>query len=390
MAQNPATICPQCGAPVREGQPLCANCGLDLGAPPDERRDSPELLPTQPLVDAPTQAPEVQGQSSWHGAPPQEQSSWHGVPPAPPSQPTQKRPSGRVVLVLVLLLVLVGAGALFASRFMGVHLPGFGGPAGQSTTTTTQVNTTLTYAGADLTILTAVQAQSFADDASSSSGELLRLNIREENKTASKVNLVYNDIAWLKVAGQNAEAPTYVKAKGSIAPGATQLSYIDFAVPADVKVNQLALILGTASEAQLYIPLTPHADLSKYAHRTVSPNGQMSYLGLNYTLVSATSQWSIAGQQASKGMIYIVVTLKVDNTLSQQAIPGSAYDYMRLKAGNSSATPVTSTLPVSFNTGETGKTGTLTFLVPQVSRAFTLILLPQGGADQATSNFQLA
>jgi hypothetical protein len=113
-------------------------------------------------------------------------------------------------------------------------------------------------------------------------------------------------------------------------------------------------------------------------------------MGLDWTLVSATSQLSIAGQQASKGMVYIVVALQVDNTLSQQAIVGSAYTYARLKSGKITAAPKNTTLPVSFDQGETGKTGTITFLMPQSSVAFTLIFLPQGGADQASTDFQFA
>lgn len=383
MAQTPPTFCPQCDAPVKAGHRFCANCGLVLAGPPVDGESAPELLPTRPLGQP--QAPDA--------VMPQGQTSWRSGPPSALPQLPKKRSFGRagVVLVLLLVLLLLGVGVYFASGFMGVHIPGLSsGPGAQSTVTTTQLNTTLTYAGADLTILTAQQAQSFADDPNSAADGMVRLNIQEQDKTSSQMNLAYNDIARLKLPGKNAEVPTYVKAKGSIAPGSTQFSSIDFAVPTDVKVNQLTLVLGSATEAQLEIPLTGHANLSRYASRTVSLHGQMTYLGLNYTLVSVASQWSMAGQQTSKGMVYIVVTLKVDNTLSQQAIPGSAYDYIRLKAGNSSATPVDTTLPTAFDTGEMGKTGTVTFLMPQGSSAFTLILLSQGGSDQATSDFQLA
>src|SRR2546429_9854421 len=101
-------------------------------------------------------------------------------------------------------------------------------------------------------------------------------------------------------------------------------------------------------------------------------------------------QLKYGGQQASKGMTYVVVTLQVDNTLSQQAITGSPFDYARLKAGNTTAAPKLTDLPVSFDTGEKGKTGTITFLVPGNSTTLTLIFLPQSGADQATTDFQFA
>jgi len=382
MAQPLPAFCPQCDTPVKADQRFCANCGLVVETPAEDEKSAPEEIPAEPFVQPP-----VADVST-----PQEQGSWHGAPGfSPPQLPTKRLFSGAgVVLVLPLIIVLLGAGTYAAIRYMGVHIPGLsGGLASQSPAITTRVNTMLTYAGAELTILTAQQAQSFADDPNMAASGLVRLNIQERNQTSSKVNLAYNEIARLKLPGNNVVVPMYIKAKGSIAPGAIQDSSIDFAVPADIRVNQLTLILGSATEARLEIPLTGHADLSKYAPKTVSLKGQMTYLGLNWTLVSATSQWSLAEQQASKGMVYIIVTLKVDNTLSQLVIPGSAYDYARLTSSNVSAIPVDTTLPVAFDSGTMGETGTITFLVPQNSSAFTFILLPQGGSDQASSNFQL-
>lgn len=140
------------------------------------------------------------------------------------------------------------------------------------------------------------------------------------------------------------------------------------------------------------IPLTGNANLSKYAPTSVKPDGQLQYAGLNWTLVSATAQYSIAGQQAGKGMRYIVVLLSVDNTLSQEAITGSPFSYIRLQSGNSTFSPAAATLPVSFAAAVTGKSGTVAFLVPQKSTNFTLELVPQNqnGATQASTDFQLA
>ncbi|MBV9615248.1 MAG: hypothetical protein JO031_07320 [Ktedonobacteraceae bacterium] len=170
-----------------------------------------------------------------------------------------------------------------------------------------------------------------------------------------------------------------------------QTSIVDFAVPIDTKVNQLILRLGAPDEAQLDIPFTQEANLTQYAPKMIKLNGTFQYLGLNWSLVSATTQLSIDGKQASKGMHYVTVALNVSNTLSQTAISGSPYDYIRLKAGNTTASPVNTTLPVSFAAGANGKTGTATFLVPQNANELTLILLaqPQSGFDQATENFQL-
>ena len=317
------------------------------------------------------------------------------VQPAPitPSRPPRKKTSGRtiLVLILVLLLVLLGIGSYLGSLALGFHLPGFpGGTATQPSVTTSQINATVTYAGVDLTVLTAQQSQSFINDPNTTSTGMVRLNIQEQNKTTVKVSWLYTNIARLLLPEKTLVGPVYVQAHVGIAPGATQKSVLDFAVPVNDKISQLTLRLGAANEAQVDIPLNGHANLGKYNPQSVQPNGQFLYLGLNWTLVKATSQLSIAGQQASKGTTYIIVTLRVDNTLSQTAITGSPFDYSRLKAGNTTASPKFTDLPVSFDTGETGQTGTITFLVPQSSKAFTLIFLPQGGANQATTDFQFA
>ena len=182
-----------------------------------------------------------------------------------------------------------------------------------------------------------------------------------------------------------------MKAHVGVAPGATQTGILDFAVPGDTKAKLCVLRLGATNEAQLDIPLTPGANLSRYAPVTSNiTKATFQYLNLNYALVSATSQLSIDGKQASKGMHYVTLTLKVDNTLSQTAIPGSAFAYMRLRAGSTIATPVGTTLPVSFDAGVNGKTGTVTFLVPQNTTTYTLILLAQSGFDQVTQDFRVS
>ena len=383
MAQTLPRFCPRCGTPTVAGQHFCANCGLVMIAAPAET----ELAPRSAYPQYPTQSTESETQA----LPP----TWgSNLPTSSPSRPPQKRTFGRVgcVLVFLLLLIVSGAGSYLAAGLLGFQLPGFGGGGSvtQPPVTTTQVNSSITYAGVDLTILSAQQSQSFVDDPNTTTTGMVRLHIQEQNKTSRQVSWLYYDIARLILLGNKSVSPTFVKAKVGIAPGATQTSIVDFAVPTGDKIDHLTLRLGGANEVQMDIPLTGHADLSKYGPRTVNLTGQMLYQGLNWTLVSATSQLSIDGQQASKGMVYIILTLKVDNTLSQQAIPGSAYDYARLKSGSTTASPKNTTLPVSFDAGATGQTGTVTFLMPQGSTAFTLIFLPVGGAAQATTDFQFA
>lgn len=313
----------------------------------------------------------------------------------PPSfKPTQKPRKGRAGLVIALLVVaILGIAGYFLAALLGVHLPGTTDLSSQTAVTTTSINETVTYAGATITVLNAQQSQRFVNDPNSGNDGMLRLNLKEQNTTSVPIALPYANIARLVLPGGSTVTPVYVKAKGSVAAGATQNSMVDFVVPTTTSVKKILLRLGAASEAQMDIPLTGQANLSKYASHSVQPDGQMLYMGLNWTLTRATSQWYIDGQQASKGKRYIIVTLSVDNTLSQEAITGSPYSYIRLQIGKTLLSPQATTLPVSFATGETGKTGTVSFLVPQNSSSFTLILQPQGnnsGFDPASTDFQLS
>ena len=299
------------------------------------------------------------------------------------------------VLIALILLVVVGVGSYFGLGLLGIHVPGTGGSGGsdvQTPITTTSLHESVTYAGVTITVLSAQQSQNFIDDPNTTTTGMVRLNLQEQNSTTVQVSWLYSDIARLILPDKKTISPTFVKAKVGIAPGGMQTSIVDFAVPMGDKLGQLTLQLGAANEAQMDIPLTGHADVSKYAPKNVKIGGQLLYFGLNWTLVSATIQWSIAGQQASKGMDYVIVTLAVDNTLSQEAITGSPFTYIRLQSGAVTASPVDTTLPVSFAMSETGKSGTVTFLLPQSSSACTLILLSQSqsGAKQAAMDFQLS
>ncbi len=391
MAQSAHRFCPRCGAPVRPGQRICANCGLDISSR-TVSQDFPAAPPAYPPY--PQSDMSVQDQGTLPQYPsPLASSSNQPVASSNFTRPVQKQSRGRVGCVIGLLLVaILGIAAYFLAALLGLHLPGTTELTSQPTVTMTSVNETVTYAGVGITVLNTQQSQRFVDDPNSGDNGMLRLNLKEQNSTNIPVSWSYVDIARLILPGGSTMAPVYVKAKGSIAAGGTQGSVIDFVVPTTTSVRKVILRLGAASEAQMDIPLTGQANLSKYAPRSVRLNGQMLYMSLNWTLTQATSQLYIVGQQASKSKRYIILALSVDNTLSQEAITGSPYTYIRLQSGNTLLSPQATTLPVSFAIGESGKTGTVTFLAPQNSSAFTLILQSQGnnsGFDPASTDFQL-
>src|SRR5579859_3775283 len=450
MAQRMPQACPRCGNMLVEKQPFCVRCGLSMepylsgrdrqptaaqnpsGAPssapfsqppeqhytmapeapfpvqtplpgsyrpPSQEQDTRTPMPPSfaqiPLPGPYSQPSQEQGVRTT--MPPQQAVSslqaqvttGHQMPVATLTQRPRKRGVGKVgvLLILLLILALLGSAGYLGYRF-------FLSPAAaltQPAITTTALNTTVTYAGVEITLLNVQQSQSFLDDPHAGTSGMIRVGLQAQNKTAVPLNLVYTTIAHMVLPGGKIAAPTYVQSTIGLAPGGTLMSTLDFAVPLVVKPDQVFLRIGADNEAQMDIPLTQQPDLGKYAPKTAKLSGTFAYAGLDWALVSATSQLSVDGQQASTGMRYVTVTVKVNNALTQTVVTGSAYDYMRLKAGNTTATPVQTTLPVSFEMGANGKTGTVTFLVPQNAPKLTLILLSEnpGGFDQATIDFQI-
>ena len=350
-------------------------------SPPDAWNASASAYPPQnPAAQAP-----------WGGQP---QSSWNDQAQAPLPQGQAPRPrgklrAGRIFLVLFILLLLAGGG-VFAYSALGGHVPGLS--ASQATIKTTSLNSSVTYAGATVTILSVDQAQNFIDDPHTASDGMLRLHLQEQNTTDVPITWDYTQSAQLIVQGKPVLTPTYVNSKGSIPPGATQKSVVDFAVANGGNLSTLVFQLGTSKEAQMQIPLNGQGNLSQYQPRTSKQNGTLSYFGLNWTLTSATTNWSIPGQQASNGMEFLTLNLSIDNPLAQQAISGSPFDYMRVKANGKTAAPISTNIPVSFASGTTGKQGTATFLIPQNSTTCTLLMLSQdpGASVQAKLDFQMS
>lgn len=448
MAQAMPRYCPRCGTPTRAGMRYCASCELPVEAMLSHPGDQTELAsqgdlsepavipPPRQTADQAWPAPGSTRLPTWN-APPGEAPAAHRLPSSPVSsagwgapgsadaggspwaatqagppfspsrepwgaslpagQPPmhfpapgarERRRVGLLVVLLVILLVLGGGGYL-AFALLGGHVPGLG--SSQATITTKDLNLPFPYAGIEITLLTVQQAQNFLDDPHTASDGMLRLNLQEQNKTTVAVHYDYTTSAHLLVRGKPALAPTYVKSGTTIAPGARTTSVVDFAVPGGGNLSTLVFQVGAPDEAQLQIPLVAQANLSQYQAKTAHQRGTMVYFGLNWRLTGSTTSLSLPGQQATRGMEFLTLAVRIDNPLTQEAISGSPFEYMRVRAGGQTAAPISTTIPVSFAVGETGKTGTATFLIPQNSTACTLILLSQdpGGSGQASTDFQL-
>ena len=443
MAQLPMRLCPTCRMPVPNGQRFCSNCGSMVGdegnKPTALSGETPQVSDTGTRAATPTPPPPPfyngpahtqyprEGQQTpppqyprdgQQTPPPQYQ---QGQPPVlPPLAPTYATPqqgsSGRVWrrvgciagVVLLLALGVCGAAGYFVYRGANNVLSNVAKTAtatggyvssGSSNVTptigptiTTKIGSAITYAGNNITIVDVQQAQSFADDGSTSqSTGVARLDIKEQNTATQSADVVYGNIARLLLPDGSKVEP--LNEQQSIFPDASvsRTNWLDFPVPTTVKPEQLTLVLGTPDDAQMNVPLTSSADLTKYQPRTSNPNKTFQYEGLNWTMTNATASWSSKAVQAKNGMVYVTVDFKIDGAPDKDV---SEYfnSYMRLKAGSTVSSPDSNTdFPTSFPAKSTGTMASVIFLVPQGSTAYTFILLPDssGTTTQTSTDFQI-
>ncbi len=428
MTQPPARLCPTCGMPVPNGQRFCSNCGSQLGnegnKPTALSGENPDVsnMATRAATPTPPPPPPYAGppytQYSREGQqpPPYQGQQVAAQPPlAPPVYATPQRGSSSGIwrrvgciagIVLLLLLGICGAAGYFVYRgangvigsvqktatATGGYTSVDGVTPTVGPTITTTIGSAITYASDNITIVNVQQAQSFADDSSTSqSTGVARINIKEQNTATHSADVTYSSIARLVLADGSQVEP--LNEQYDISPDASvsRTNWVDFPVPMTTKPSQLTLVLGTADDAQMSIPLTGSADLTKYNPKTANLNKMFQREGLNWTMTDATASWSNTAVQATKGMMYVSIDFKIDNP-SQNEVAESWNDYMRLKTGSVVSSPDSNTdFPVEFAAGSTGKMATVIFLVPQGSTSFTFILLPNssGTVPQTSTDFQI-
>jgi len=256
---------------------------------------------------------------------------------------------------------------------------------------TSPVNAALIYADVNITVVDAKQGGGFADDTSTSSPSIVRIDLKEENKTTHSSSYYYGDMSRLLLPDGTSVKPGNTQVLTGPDTTISRTNWIDFPVPSKIDVAKATLVLGKADEEQINVPLTSNPDMSKYQPKTVTPGKTTTYSGMTWTLVSASKQLSGDNQQAPQGQVYIVMTLKIDNN-SANDFRGYPGDYIRLQTGSTKATPDSdNTIPTSVSAGQTNQSGTCAFLVPQGSTSFTLLLLADstGTVQQASIPFQI-
>ena len=252
------------------------------------------------------------------------------------------------------------------------------------------LNTTILYSSVTITIVDAKQAKSFPDDTSTSTSDVLRLDVKENNTSPKDAYYDFTTVARLLLPDGSKVAPLKTQLPDvSIAPSISRSNWIDFPAPLSDKLEQLTLQLGKDSEAQELIPLTAGADVAKYLPKSSSPNASMKYGGITWTVTKATSELGYAGKQAGKGMMFVVVDLNADNNGTKSG--GGDLVQVRLKSG-AITTPAQEFLN-DVAASQTGVKSTLSFPMPQGDTSFTLIFLPSnayGITTQSTVDFQIA
>ncbi|MFL5626024.1 MAG: zinc-ribbon domain-containing protein [Ktedonobacteraceae bacterium] len=437
MAQINSPVCPQCGVPVAPGQRFCPNCGATTDAgfgAPTAMASSGEQYPLGSDVGSavPPPPPESQYMQSAQQFTyyPQQASAPQSFTPAPqgyvapqqaaPSYTQPQKDATKSVLgqigcgLLVIILLIVGAcGGL---GYLGYRWVADQASSTSTDTTTSNSNTTtngggggstptvpssskninqqVTYASAEITIVSVQEGASgsFSGDSNTSAPVTVRLNIKEHNPISSTIYLNYDNTLRLILPDKTSVAPIDQQQSGVLSQAVTQNDWIDFPLTSNIAIDQLTLQIGGQDEAQMTLPLTGKADLSAYTLKTITPNTAFTYAGMNWTLTTVTSSLSAGGKQAGNGKRYIVVTLKLSNPTSD-TFYFTANNIVRLQGGGVTNAPTDSTVPSVNSAGATDQSGTVTFLMPQNTNSFTLIMLAQTNVtppvSQYTTSFQI-
>jgi hypothetical protein len=425
MAQNPNRLCPKCNTPLTPGQRFCSNCGsiVEPSAyqPTELTPNSAGSLPDMGTYQDTPPPPPV-GSYSQSSMPPQGnyqppqgnyQPSQVGYQPPPsyaaPPKDSSKKVLGQIgcgmLAIIVLAVALCGGVGFFAYHALTSSASKISQTSSYTTTsnstndvtptlappTVSPVNASIKYADVDMTIVDVKQAGGFSDDTSSSSGSMiLRIDIKENNKTAHSSSYYFGDIVRLIMADGTSVTPSNALYSSGPDAAVTRTDWIDFSTTSKLDVSKLTVQFGKASEAQISVPLTSNPDVTKYQPKTVTPGTSTTYANTHWTLVSATEQLSGDNQQAPKGQMYVIMTMKIDNNSTESF---TAYpDYFRLQTGDTKVPAESNSLPLSFAAGQTNQTGNILFLVPQGSTSFTFLLLANastGATQQSTIAFQI-
>ncbi|HEV2653461.1 MAG TPA: zinc ribbon domain-containing protein, partial [Ktedonobacteraceae bacterium] len=320
MSQNPARSCPNCHMQVPPNQRFCSNCGAvvegnayrpteltpnSAGSIPnmETRRDATPPPPPQGFGQAPF-PPQQMPPPNYQQAPfPGQQMPPPNYQQAPVYTKPQKDSSkgvlgqigcGVLAVILVILALCAGAGffayhALTSAAHNGVATVTSSGSTSSNVNdvtptvappVTSPVNAAVIYSDVNITVVDAKQGGAFVDDPGTSSPSIVRIDLKEENKTTHGSGYYYGDMARLLLPDGTSAKPGNTQILTGPDATISRTNWIDFPVPAKIDVAKTTLVLGKADEEQINVPLTSNPDMSKYQPKMVTPGKVTTYSGM--------------------------------------------------------------------------------------------------------------
>lgn len=301
-------------------------------------------------------------------------------------------------ILLVVGIIVVSVISLNAAYWLKrVQIPGVGSQAPTVVPVTTlRVQRTASYAGMDMTVVTAQYAESFPDDDIHSGQATVRLNVQVANPTSDAISIVYYDIARLIGPNMQPLIPTNTHLSVGPKPGMHENGWLDFSLPNKrTQLNTLTLQLGSVplNETLVKMPFTGAFPSSQYTNQSFPQTTTIAYTffghALTYHLTSIGRRLAYQGAQCKAGQHFYVLNFKVDNAEGDDISPGYGFDYIRLLFPGNERPPVDTSLPYTFKARAKGVSGHVVFSAPAGMKELTIGFLSQNGNGEQDTGVTL-
>ncbi|GAC1400644.1 MAG: hypothetical protein NVS4B12_10550 [Ktedonobacteraceae bacterium] len=291
-------------------------------------------------------------------------------------------------ILLAVGIIVVSIISLNAAQWLkSMQIPGVDSQAPTVVPVTTlHVQRTGSYAGMDVTVVTAQYAESFPDDDIHLGQATVRLNLQVVNHTSDAINIVYYDIARLIGPNMQPLIPTNTQLSVGPKPGMRENGWLDFSLPNQhTQLNTLTLQLGSVplNETLVKIPFTGAFPSTQYIDQSFPQTTAIAYTffghALTYHLTSIERRFAYQGVQCKAEQQFYVLNFKVDNAESGDISPGYGFDYVRLVFPGNEYAPVDTSLPNTFKAKAKGVSGHVVFSAPAGIKKLTIGFLSQNG-----------
>jgi len=328
--------------------------------------------------------------------------TYPGLPtPAYPFSTTTvaKRPPWLIPVVIVSALIVLAGVLAWAI------IPRGGSSVGPGTTTNNPgnsyaseqaLNLSTVYASIEMTFTSLEQKDQFEDDYSTqySYGEQknwVRLNFKEKLDNVSYGAIfIYSDVFTLVLPDGTEVKAENSKESVGIDSGVERENWVDFGTEQQVDLAQLKLILGASDEQQFEFPLQDGADMSSFEPVSIKPNTEFQYAGADWKLTEVVRSYYYDGSQAKNNQIFLLVYLTVSNNTDEYIY--LEYDFLRLKAGDSTLASESSNLESLIDEHTSGLEGAALFAVEPTEDGTYTLVFPENSSEghaEKTVDFQI-